>query len=197
MEKRFKHKDLDPRLLQAIGYVAVVAGNVENYLEDAILDITKEPTFSIYPSTDGQSVNRLINKLASLDHSLPSAEWKKAVQLWCCVASNAFICRNAILHGRSIAYDSESLAFITNTRFRGELRKRASKDFIATVSSADMLARVFEVLERSIMGMVLVAGNRVGESAVFTPSFFEDLFVVDDLIRELVHLLSAYNSDKY
>ena len=197
MPETYNHKDVSPEILQAIGYIAIVAGNIEHYLEDTILVIRNEPVAGVRPSTDLVPVSKLINQFKIQVNEFSSSTLKQIGQYWCEIASQAFICRNAILHGRSMVWNIENLDFLTNTRYNQEVRKRSSQTFIATVDTAKLLAEVFSLLAQTITGFMLLGHRKISEEQLIKTISLKKLREAISTINELVNLVEYYNNEKY
>lgn len=91
MEKKTAYKDINPEILQVIGYVVVVADNIEHYLEEVILNIVQEQTGGNYQSMDTKPVSQLIAKFAHLADNFAFGKWRNAIEFWRKVATESFI----------------------------------------------------------------------------------------------------------
>jgi hypothetical protein len=193
----FNRREISPDILQSIGYVAVVAGSIEHYVEDIILNITRENVAGVRPSTDLVSISRLIDRLDKLATDFSSEPLGKAVKVWCEAAQQGFICRNAILHGMSIVYNGDSLDFITNTGYRQELRKLESRSFVADSNTTRLLAQAFAVLKDAVFGFMLFFGGKITEEDVFRMASISALKGARSTTRESANLADFVNNEKY
>jgi hypothetical protein len=197
MSNNIHHKEISSEILQAIGFIAVVAGNIEHFLEDTILAIEKEPLAGVKPSTDLVPVSKLINRFNGLANAFTSPALKQIAQSWCNIASEAFICRNSILHGRSMVWDADNLDFITNTSYNQEIRKFTSKTFIANIDSARLLADVFELLAQVITAFMFMVRGKISEQQLINAVSLAKLKNAASTIHELANLVDYYNHEKY
>lgn len=197
MSERTKHQDVSPEILQAIGYVSIVAGNIEHFLEDTILAIAKEHLIAVRPRTDLVPVAKLINRFRDQSNGFVSPALKEIARYWCEASLDAFICRNAILHGRSIVWTAESLDFITNTRYNLEIRRLTSRTFIASVDTARQLAEVFGLLAHVITGFMLFVRGTISEQEFMEAVSLDKLRDAISTAHELANLVDCYSHEKY
>jgi len=113
--------------------------------------LSEEEVEGVKPTTDAKSVSILINRLETLVSRAPSRDIRQAIKEWCSIAKDAYVCRNAVVHGQRISYTENEHTFITNTGYHGELRGRKSRSFLATKNNCKMLAEVFGLLDHVIL----------------------------------------------
>jgi hypothetical protein len=197
MKRSTYHNHASPAMLQSVGYIAIVAGTIEHYLEDILVNITGENVANKQPTTDMQPVSKRIDRFRNLRAAAPSPEMREAIGIWCDAAMLGFECRNSILHGVACFYSDGNFDFITNTGYRQELRKRQAKSFIANDHTTNLLAEAFAVLIATITDFMLFFGGRINESELNTRISVADIRKAFSTTRELANLAAAYNSEKY
>ena len=197
MKRSTYHNQASPAMLQSVGYIAIVAGTIEHYLEDIILNITGEIVVNKQPTTDMQPVSKRIDRLRSLSAAVSSTVIGEAIRIWCDAAMPGFECRNSILHGVAAFYGDGNFDFLTNTGYRQEIRKRQGKSFIANDHTTKLLAEAFAVLIAAITDFMLFFGGRIGEPELIKRLSVTDIRKAFSTTNELANLIDAYNNEKY
>lgn len=197
MQQLFTQSALPPEILQSIGYISITAGSIEYYLEQTILTLKKENVSGNVPSTDCKVVSKLIKELDALADTISSTKIKEIVRNWCRAASDAFVCRNAILHGQCFVFSRKEMMFITNTSYESELRKRESRSFNADVHTCRLLADVFSTLLKSILAVFLFSTDAIKEGDLNCVILMSKLWDAASTTNELANLAEAVNNEKY
>lgn len=197
MRQLLKQSTLPPEILQSIGYISLTAGSIEYFLEQTILALKGENVSEVVPSTDCKPVSKLIKEFETLIAKISSEKMKEIVRCWCAAAPNAFVCRNAILHGQCLVFSSKEMMFITNTAYRGEVRKRESKSFNADGHISKLMADVFSNLLDSIMTIYLFSTGSIQEKDLKCVNLIATLSNAASTTNELANLAEAVNNEKY
>lgn len=184
-------------MLQVETELFISQRSVEYYLEQTILTLKGENVSGIVPSTDCKVIGKLIKEMDALADTISSTQIKEIVRSWCKAAPDAFVCRNAILHGQCFAFSRKEMMFITNTSYESELRKRESRSFKADVHTCGLLADVFSTLLKSIQEVYLFSTDAIKERDLNCVSLTSKLWDAVSTTNELANLAEAVNNEKY
>ena len=95
-------------------------------------------------------ITDLIAMLATFAETLPKGGEQTLLQSWCKAASSGFVIRHNIAHGVA-GKVGNTLAFMRNPRWHGEMRKREFGDFWADDPTVDLVRGCFATLLRVIV----------------------------------------------
>ncbi|WP_344767478.1 hypothetical protein [Pedobacter ginsengiterrae] len=186
-----------PERLRALGMVSVLAGSIEFRLERLIWTLSKELVEGNKPSTDTKPVSFLLENLVNLSEGITQPELQGIFRRWIQIAKPAFRCRNSILHGLAIVYSNTEAEFITNTRWAGEQRKRASSSFHANEHTLGLLSSIFETLLDSMIALQYYLNGQIELESFFTPEYTRSMREQRSIANEIVDLAAAVNHEKY
>jgi hypothetical protein len=184
------------RLIE-LGEIATLAGSIEFRVERIIWLLSNENVVGIKPTTDTRSISNLIDTLHALSLDIIDINLSKVIKLWTDIAKPAFRCRNSILHGLVIVYEDNSAEFITNTRWKDEIRKRSSASFHVTEHTLTMLSDIFQLLYDIIFVAELILEGELIHKDFFNDQILHKMSQYYSNINEIVDLDSAYTSEKY
>ncbi|WP_439697403.1 hypothetical protein ACFGVS_03105 [Mucilaginibacter sp. AW1-7] len=190
-------KTLTPKRLQEFGAIAVLAGSIEFWLERVIWSLTGEDVEAKKPSTDTLPVSILIDRLLTASIKIADNDLKAAINLWSQIAKPAFRCRNSILHGLGVMYGEVNAAFMTNTKWEGELRKRGSSSFHVNERTTTLLSAIFQMLLDAIIAIRLVLAKEKNANQFFTRDYVAIMQERRSEANEIVDLATAVNHEKY
>ncbi len=141
---------LYPLTSQKIAAIITYSGSLEYHLERAIWKFENVQPKGIRPNTDAKTITHLISKLEKCVTALEQPDDKYFLKLWCEAASFGFIIRNNIAHGVAVRM-GDTLVFMRNPCWHGEVRKRAFGDFWADDNTLDLVCESLAVLLRIIV----------------------------------------------
>lgn len=102
--------------------------------------------------------------LTTYGDDLATADHRTFVATWCAAARSGFLIRHNIAHGVPMKM-GDTLAYMRNSRWEGEVRKREFGDFWADIHTLDLVREAMAVLYRSI---ALLAKDDMGVGDVAT-----------------------------
>ncbi len=185
-------------MLEKIGAIAVLAGNIEYEIEMTVWALEGHNPAGKRHSMDGRPISDWIKALADVSSSLPTGNLKNLTVMWCQAAEPAFKCRNSIFHGVTLSSDSERVSFLKNPRWHGEIRKREFSRFHGDEHTLALMEQVFAVLYRVIVTIdwiVRYTHMEVGENTAKT--LLSALREARSVSSELEDLAAAANHAKY
>jgi hypothetical protein len=160
------HLGLTPEVGSKIAAIITFSGAIEHFLERALWRLRGIDPKGIKPDTDAKQISDLIGMLASYGEDLATDDHRTFFATWCSAARSGFVVRHNIAHGVPMKM-GDTLAYMRNPRWEGELRKREFGDFWADVDTLDLVREAMAVLYRSIallakddMGVADVANKR-------------------------------------
>lgn len=158
------HLGLTPEVGSKIAAIITFAGAIEHFLERALWRLGRIDPKGIKPDTDAKQISDLIGMLATYGEELATDDHRTFVAAWCSAARSGFLVRHNIAHGVPMKM-GDTLAYMRNPRWEGEIRKREFGDFWADVHTLDLVREAMAVLYRSI---ALLAKEDTGVADVAT-----------------------------
>jgi hypothetical protein len=143
------HLGLTPEVGSKIAAIITFAGAIEHFLERALWRLRGIDPKGIMPDTDAKQISDLIGMLATYGEELATDDHRTFVAAWCSAARSGFAVRHNIAHGVPIKM-GDTLAYMRNPRWEGEIRKREFGDFWADAHTLDLVREAMAVLYRSI-----------------------------------------------
>lgn len=140
---------LTPQIGLKVAAIITFAGAIEHFLERALWRVRGINPRGIKPDTDAKMISDLIAMLARYGEGLEADKHRNFLENWCAAARSGFVIRNNIAHGVPMTM-SDTLAYMRNPRWEGEIRKRDFGDFWADPNTLDMVSDAMAVLFRSI-----------------------------------------------
>lgn len=119
-------------------------------MERAIWKFEHTQSRNTRPETDAKAISHLISKLEDVADALEDPVENNFLKLWCKTARSGFTIRNNIAHGVAIKL-GDTLAFMRNPRWHGEIRKCEFGDFWADDNTLDLVCESLAVLLRIIV----------------------------------------------
>lgn len=135
---------------QKLAAIITYSGSLEYFVERAIWRLENRNPEGERPDTDGKAITKLISQLEETSCSVCSPHQIEAIALWCQAANSAFVIRNNIAHGVATKL-GDTLAYMRNPRWNGEIRKRGFGDFWADEQTLYLVSESFAVLLRVIV----------------------------------------------
>lgn len=178
--------NLQPPSSQKIAAIITYFGTLEYYIERAIWRLKKVNPKGVRPETDAKAVSKLISNLEESSTLLNDQSEIDFIKLWCRSARYAFVIRNNITHGVANKL-GDTLAFMRNPRWHGEVRKREFGDFWADDNTLDMVCESLAVLLRIIVKI------EAGEEKVANISSP----LASKALREAQSILGEFSSQDY
>ncbi len=180
-------KGVLPNMLDKIGGIVVVGGNIEYILEQAFVTLSGGKVEGDLPGA-----SRLIFMFRKLNESKPS-QYCKAIDLWCTAAFIYMSCRNSIIHGNASPM-GDSVWFAKSFPIEGAKRKQPYSDFHADPHTLGLFLNAGTLLSRVI--------NIINYSLTKKMHFDEELLIsaiqnARSICNELNDLAAVYNSEKY
>lgn len=158
------HLGLTPEVGSKVAAIITFAGAIEHFLERALWRLRGIDPKGIKPDTDAKQITDLIGMLTTYGDDLATADHRTFVATWCAAARSGFLIRHNIAHGVPMKM-GDTLAYMRNPRWEGEVRKREFGDFWADVHALDLVREAMAVLYRSI---ALLAKDDTGMGDVAT-----------------------------
>ncbi len=180
------HLGLTPEVSSKIAAIITFAGAIEYFLERALWRLHGVDPKGIRPDTDARKISDLIGMLATYGEALTADDHRAFVATWCSAANSGFVVRHNIAHGVPLKM-GETLAYMRNPRWEGEIRKRDFGDFWADVHTLGLVREAMAVLYRSI---ALLAKDDTGVADVATEQ-------AKRAVRKARSVLSEFASQTY
>ncbi|MBB3473485.1 hypothetical protein [Sphingomonas sp. BK345] len=148
-----------------LGIAAIVsfAGAIEYHLERAIWRMRGVEPRGVRPDTDARMVSDLIAMLER-EAATRDGEAGRLLRTWCAAARAGFTVRHNIAHGVP-GRIGDTLAYMRNPRWEGEMRKREFGDFWANPHALDLVREAMATLLRIIAAL---SGDGADPSAIAT-----------------------------
>ena len=140
---------LTPQIGLKVAAIITFAGAIEHFLERALWRLRGINPKGIKPDTDAKMISDLIAMLARYGEGLEADIHRNFLETWCAAARSGFVIRHNIAHGVPMTM-GDTLAYMRNPRWEGEIRKRDFGDFWADPNTLDMVSDAMAVLFRSI-----------------------------------------------
>jgi len=157
------HLGLTPEVGSKVAAIITFASAIEHFLERALWRLRGIDPKGIKPDTDAKQISDLIGMLTKYGDDLAAADHRTFVVTWCAAARSGFLIRHNIAHGVPMKLGN-TLAYMRNPRWEGEVRKREFGDFWADVHTLDLVREAMAVLYRSI-ALLAKEGAGVGDVA--------------------------------
>lgn len=122
---------LTPDVGSKVAAIITFAGAIEHFLERALWQLRGIDPKGIKPDTDAKQISDLIGMLTTYGDDLAAVDHRTFVTTWCAAARSGFFIRHNIAHGVSMKM-GDTLAYMRNPRWEGEVRKREFGDFLRT-----------------------------------------------------------------
>lgn len=155
---------LDEHTSRKIAAIIIYSGDIEYFLELAIWKLKAIDPKGLRPITDAKNVTDLIKLFESCAPDTPNDIKPHWIHTWAKAARSAYIIRNTIAHGVSNNM-GETITFMRNPRWHGEVRKREFGDFWCDSNSLDMTADSFATLRRMVASIAITERtiNEIGQ----------------------------------
>ncbi len=140
---------LTPSVGQKIAAIITFAGGIEYYLERALWKLRGIDPSGSKPDTDAKPISDLIGMLEKFAVGLAAGDQRTLLEIWCAAARSGFVVRHNIAHGVPTKM-GETLAYLRNPRWHGEVRKREFGDFWADEHTLDLVREAMAALLRTI-----------------------------------------------
>jgi len=181
-----KNWGLHPLTSQKLAAILTYYGSLEYYVERAIWKLENFQPKEIRPDTDAKTITHLISKLEKFVATLEEPDDEYFLKSWCEAASFGFIIRNNIAHGVAVKMGN-TLAFMRNPCWHGEIRKREFGDFWADKNTLDLVCESLAVLLRII---VKIESGELTIKEIASPIALKAL-------REARSILGEFSSQSY
>jgi hypothetical protein len=178
---------------QKIAAIITFSGSIEHYLERALWKLKKIDPTGIRPDTDGKMVSDLIAMLEQFAARLAPGDGRLLLERWCVAARSGFVVRHNIVHGLPLR-PGETLGYMRNPRWHGEIRKREFGDLWAEEGTLDLVREAVAVLLRIVHQL---AGDDVSLTDIASPLALRALAMARSVLGEFAS--PNYNStfEKY
>ncbi|MEH6714287.1 hypothetical protein [Parasphingorhabdus flavimaris] len=143
------HLGLTPEIGMKVAAIISFAGAIEHFLERALWRLRGIDPNGTKPDTDAKMISDLISMFEKFGEDLADSDHRAFIVSWCAAAKSGFLIRNNIAHGVPMKI-GETLAYMRNPRWEGEVRKRNFGDFWADLPTLDLVREAMAVLYRSI-----------------------------------------------
>jgi hypothetical protein len=140
---------LTPSVGQKIAAIITFAGGIEYYLERALWKLRGIDPKGRKPDTDAKPISDLIGMLEKFAVGLAPGNERTLLEVWCAAARSGFIVRHNIAHGVPTKM-GQTLAYMRNPRWHGEVRKREFGDFWADEHTLTLVCEAMAALLRVI-----------------------------------------------
>lgn len=180
---------------QRIGAFVIYWGLYEAHLEGAIWKLTAEDVSGVRPSTDKKPVSDWFEVLARGSDDL-SVDANRILEVAAQASENLLAYRNSLIHGTLLSFPgSNSVTFLRNPRWSGEVRKREAGDAHVDENLLDMAIEAAWVLFRLALCIKQDAELEVISSQL--EQMQPDLGRANALAGELRYLTALMNHEKY
>lgn len=180
---------------QRIGAFVVCWGLYETRLEGVIWKLTGEEVAGVRPSTDKGPASGWFDVLAKGSDTL-TTEANEVLSIAAKASANLLAYRNSLIHGTLLSFPgANSVTFLRNPRWSGEVRKRESGDAHVDENLLDMAIEAAWILIR----MVACFNEATEMEAVSDQleQMQQDLSKANSVAGELRHLTALMNLEKY
>lgn len=143
------HLGLTPEIGAKIAAIISFAGAIEHFLERALWRLRGIDPKGMKPDTDAKIISDLIAMLAKYGDGLATYDHRAFINMWCAAAKSGFVIRHNIAHGVPMKV-GDTLSYMRNPRWEGEIRKREFGDFWADAHTLNLVREAMAVLYRSI-----------------------------------------------
>ena len=184
---------LSPSVGQKIAAIITFSGAIEYYLERALWKLMKIDPKGIKPDTDGKMISDLIAMLEQFAASIAFGDERLLLEEWCTAARSGFIIRNNIVHGLPIR-PGETLAYMRNLKWHGEIRKREFGDLWAEEGTLDLVREAMAVLLRIIHQLT---GDNVSLKDIGSPLALKALVMARSVLGEFASQNYNPSYEKY
>jgi hypothetical protein len=171
---------LSPSVGQKIAAIVTFSGGIEHYLERALWKLKKIDPKGIKPDADGKMISDLIAMLERFAASLALGDERLLLEGWCAAARSGFVIRHNIVHGLPVRL-GETLGYMRNPRWHGEIRKREFGDLWAEEGTLDLVREAMAVLLRIIHQLT---GDDVSLKDIASPLALKALVMARSVLRE-------------
>ncbi|BCM17521.1 hypothetical protein [Mesorhizobium sp. J8] len=184
---------LTPSIGQKIAAIITFAGGIEYYLERALWKLHGIDSNGSKPDTDGRPSSDLIGMLEQFAGSMASGDGRTLLEVWCAAARSGFVIRHNIAHGVPTKI-GETLAYMRNPRWHGEVRKREFGDFWADEYTLDLVCEAMAALLRTI---ATLSGEVASPMDIATPVALQALRTARSVLGEFASQDYNPSFDKY
>lgn len=180
---------LTPEMLEKIGAIVVLSGNIEYTLENAFVTLSGGKIQGDIPSG-----TKLVSKFKDLNKKT-SRQYTKVIDSWCRAAFVYLSCRNSIIHGNAIRLD-DTVMFAKSLPIEGVGRNPNSKysDFHANLHTLSLYLDAGTILSRVISIINISFTTQLVYSEEMLLAGLRDAW---STCAELTDLAAAYNNEKY
>lgn len=180
---------------QRIGAFVVCWGLFEAHLEAAIWKLNDEDVTGVRPSTDKIPVSRWIKVLGKGSVAL-TPEANDVLSLAAKASENLLAYRNSLLHGILLSFPGgDSISFLINPRWNGEIRKREAGDAHVDENLIDMAIESAWILFGIVICIKQDVELRYLSSELAKKK--QDIARAKSFAGELRHLTALMNHEKY
>jgi hypothetical protein len=184
---------LTPEIGSKIATIISFAGAIEHFLERALWRLRGVNPKGKRPDTDAKVISDLIGMLAKFGEGLTADNQRTFIAKWCDAAKSGFVIRHNIVHGVPMKV-GDTLAYMRNPQWEGEVRKREFGDFRADAYTLDLVREAMAVLYRSI---ALLAKDEVGLNGVATEEAVRALRTASSVLGEFASQTYNPSYEKY
>ncbi len=136
-------------IAKKVALIITYAGSIEYYTERAVWkSLNQKPEIGSL-KTDARPITAIIETLQNSVDKFSDQNTRELLLSWCKAAYSAFIIRNNISHGVALNI-GETLVFMRNPKWSGEIRKRSFGDFWADPNALELVCDSMAVLLRVI-----------------------------------------------
>ena len=178
-----------PEMLEKIGGIVVVSGNIEYTLEQAFLALSEGQIKGKIPGT----ITGLIEEFRRLN-SINPTKYNNVIEQWCDTAPVYFNCRNSIFHGNAFPGGGEFIWFAKALPIDGVKRKYNFSDFHADLHTLSLFLNAGTLLSRVITIVNLSLSKPMDYDEATLMSAVQN---ARSTCWELNDLATAVNNEKY